>query len=97
MFEKIKPLGDRVLVKKTETKNQTASGIYIPDGAEGKGQMGTVVAVGTGKKDAQGNAIPMEIKLNDIVFFSKYAGTEAGDEHYVIIKEDELLGVIQKS
>jgi chaperonin GroES len=95
MFEKIKPLGDRVLVKRIETKNQTASGIYIPDVAQGKGQMGAVVAVGTGKKDVSGNSIPMEIKLNDVVFFGQYAGIDAGDDH-LIIKEDELLGVIQK-
>lgn len=95
MFEKIKPLGDRVLVKRMEAKTQTASGIYIPDVAQGKGQMGAVVAVGSGKKDATGNAIPMEIKLNDVVFFGQYAGTDAGDDH-LIIKEDELLGVIQK-
>ncbi|HTM06731.1 MAG TPA: co-chaperone GroES [Patescibacteria group bacterium] len=95
MFEKIKPLGDRVLVERIETENQTASGIFIPDVAQKKGQIGKVVAVGAGKKDTTGNTIPMAIKLNDIVFFGQYAGVDAGDDH-LIIKEDELLGIIQK-
>ncbi|RTL06811.1 co-chaperone GroES [Candidatus Dependentiae bacterium] len=96
MFEKIKPLGDRVLVKRIEAKNQTASGIYIPDVAQTKGQMGAVVAVGEGKKDlTSGKTIPVTVQLNDIVFFGQYAGIDAGDDH-LIIKEDELLGVVQK-
>ena len=94
MFEKIKPLGDRVLVKRIKAKNQTESGIYIPEDTQ-KSQMGAVVAVGSGKKDTTGSFIPMEIKLDDIVFFGQYAGIDAGDDH-IIIKEDELLGVMQK-
>jgi chaperonin GroES len=95
MFEKIKPLGDRVLVRRVENKTQTSSGLYIPEVAQGKGQMGAVVAIGAGKKDKDGRAIAMDVKVGDEVFFGQYAGVDAGDD-YLIIKEDELLGVVQK-
>ncbi|EKD48919.1 MAG: hypothetical protein ACD_64C00068G0001 [uncultured bacterium] len=96
MFEKIRPLADRVLVKRNPVEERTASGIIIPDAAKEKAQMGSVIAVGPGRKDATGNTITLSVKEGDIVYFGKYAGTEAGQD-FLIIKEDELLGVIEKN
>ncbi len=93
MFERIKPLGDRVLIKRVPVEEKTAAGIIIPEAAKEKAQIGAVVAVGPGRKDATGNTISLTVKAGDTVYFGKYAGTEAGDD-YLIIKEDELLGVI---
>ena len=93
MFEKIKPLGDRVLVKRIPAEEKTAAGIIIPDAAKEKAQTGAVIAVGPGRKDATGNTITLSVKEGDTVYFGKYAGTEAGQD-FLIIKEDELLGVI---
>ena len=93
MFEKLQPIGDRVLVKRIESEEKTASGIIIPDSAKEKAQTGSVIAVGAGKCDAAGNLITPAVKVGDIVFFGKYAGTEANKE-YVIIKEDEILGIV---
>lgn len=93
MIEKIKPLGDRVLVKRVEQEETTTSGIIIPDSAKEKAQIGAVIAVGAGRRNRDGNLIPMAVKAGDKVYFGKYAGTEAGDE-YLIIKEDEILGLI---
>ena len=95
MFEKIRPLGDRVLVKRVAGQDMTPSGLIIPDAAKEKAQMGAVVAVGNGRKDKDGKAIAIDVQLNDLIFFGKYAGTEAGDE-YLIVREDEILGVVQK-
>ena len=94
MFERIKPLGDRVLVKRNPVEEKTASGIIIPDAAKEKAQTGTVIKVGTGRKDASGSVITLSVKEGDTVYFGKYAGTEAGQD-FLIIKEDELLGVIE--
>lgn len=95
MVEKLKPLGDRVLVKRLESEERTAGGIIIPDAAKEKAQMGKVVAVGAGRKDEQGKRINMDVKPDDVVYFGKYAGTET-DKDYLIIREDEILGVIEK-
>ncbi len=94
MFEKIKPLGDRVLVKRVEREEKTASGLIIPDTAKEKAQIGAVIAVGHGRRDAAGNFLPVAVKIGDTIYFGKYAGTEAGDD-YLIIKEEEILGVIE--
>ncbi len=94
MFERIKPLGDRVLVKRIPVEEKTAAGIIIPDAAKEKAQTGSVMAVGPGRKDASGNTITLSVKAGDTVYFGKYAGTEAGQD-FLIIKEDELLGVIE--
>lgn len=94
MVEKIKPLGDRVLVKRVEQEEKTSSGIIIPDTAKEKAQIGCVVAVGNGRRDQAGKLIPMAVKAGDKVYFGKYAGTEAGDE-YLIVKEEEILGLIE--
>jgi len=94
MFDKIKPLADRVLVKRNPVEEKTASGIIIPDAAKEKAQTGSVIAVGPGRKDAAGNVITLSVKEGDTVYFGKYSGTEAGQD-FLIIKEDELLGVIE--
>lgn len=95
MFEKLRPLGDRVLVKRIEEQETTVGGIIIPDAAKEKAQMGAVLAVGAGKLDMAGNRIPLQIKAGDKIYFGKYSGTEAGKE-YLIIKEDEILGVLEQ-
>lgn len=93
MLEKLRPLGDRVLVKRRESEEKTASGLFIPDAAKEKAQSGTVVAVGTGRRK-DGALIPLDVKVNDLVYFSKYAGLD--DDEYVILREDEIFGVIEK-
>jgi len=96
MFEKFRPLGDRVLVKRLEGEEKTAGGIIIPDAAKEKAQTGKVIAVGTGRKDVNGKTIAMDVNLNDVVYFGKYAGTELADKDHLIIREDEILGVVEK-
>lgn len=95
MMEKIKPLGDRVLVKRVAQEERTTSGLIIPDSAKEKAQIGAVIAVGAGRRDKDGQLIPMAVKAGDRVYFGKYAGTEAGDE-YLIVKEDEILGLLEQ-
>ncbi|MBW2065280.1 MAG: co-chaperone GroES [Deltaproteobacteria bacterium] len=95
---KIRPLNDRVLVVRTSEEEKTAGGIIIPDTAKEKPQEGKVVAVGPGKIDGNGKRIPLEVKKNDRVLFSKYAGTDIkidGVEH-LIMREDDILGIIEK-
>ncbi len=95
MFEKLKPLGDRVLVKRIDEEEKTAGGIIIPDAAKEKAQTGSVLAVGAGRRDAEGQLIPLEVKTGDVIYFGKYSGTEAGNDH-LIIREDEILGIVEK-
>lgn len=95
MFDKIKPLNDRVLVQLGAGEDVTPSGIIIPDAAKEKAQTGKVVAVGKGRILNDGTILPVAVKAGDVIFFGKYSGTEAGDKH-LIIKEDEILGVIEK-
>ncbi len=93
---KIQPLGDRVLVKALEDKEQVKGGIIIPDSAKEKPQEAEVIALGTGKKDDNGKLIPFEVKVGDRVLVSKYGGTEVkiGDDKYSLLREDDILGVI---
>jgi chaperonin GroES len=93
---KIQPLGDRVLVKAVEEKEQIKGGIIIPDSAKEKPQEAEVIALGTGKKDDNGKVIPFEVKVGDKVLVSKYGGTEVkiGDEKFSLLREDDILGVI---
>jgi len=95
MFEKFRPLGDRVLVKRIEEQEKTIGGIIIPDAAKEKAQTGKVLAVGPGKMDNSGKVIPAQVKTGDVIYFGKYAGTDAGHD-YLIIKEDEILGIVEK-
>jgi chaperonin GroES len=94
MFNDIRPLYDRVLVKRVQMDETTPSGLVIPPTAQEKAQTGQVVAVGQGRVAGE-KILPLAVKAGDIVYFGKYAGTEAGDEH-IIIREDEILGVIEK-
>ena len=93
---KVRPLQDRVLVKRVEADEVTRSGIIIPDSAKEKPIRGRVIAAGNGRRTKGGDIRPLEVKPNDIVLFSKYAGTEVkidGEEH-LIMREDDILGVI---
>jgi len=94
MFDKLRPLGDRILVKRMKSEEKTDSGIIIPDAAKEKAQTGITLAVGPGRRDTSGTMIPLEVKVGDVVYFSKYSGNEAGDEH-LIIREDEVLCIVQ--
>ncbi len=93
---KVKPLYDRVLVRRIEEKEQRRGGIIIPDSAKEKPMEGKVVAVGTGRLNKDGSRAPLEVKTGDRVLFGKYAGQEIkiNDKEHVIIKEDEVLGII---
>jgi len=96
MKMKIKPLNDRVIVKRVEEEQKTAGGIIIPDTAKEKPQEGEVVAVGPGKRDDDGKRIALEIKEGDRILFGKYAGTEIkidGEEH-IFMHEDDILGIL---
>jgi chaperonin GroES len=93
---KVKPLGDRVLVKRVEPEEKVKGGIIIPDTAKEKPLEGKVVAVGAGRLDDNGKRVPPEVKTGDRVLIGKYAGTEVkiDDIEHVIVREDEILGVI---
>ncbi len=95
MIETIRPLYDRILVKRVEDENKTPGGIIIPEAAKEKAQTGKVIATGAGRVTQDGKLLPLQVKVGDVVFFGKYAGTEAGEEH-LIIREDEVLGVVQR-
>jgi chaperonin GroES len=93
---KVKPLHDRILVKRVEEKETVKGGIIIPDSAKEKPQEGTVIAVGAGKLDDSGKRIPLEVKAGDKVLFGKYSGNEIkiDDVEHVILREDDILGII---
>ena len=95
---RIKPLGDRVVVKPIEEEEVTKSGIVLPDTAKEKPQKGEVLAVGSGKLLDNGERVPLEVKVGDVVVFAKYGGTEIelDGEEYVILSERDLLAVIEK-
>jgi len=95
MFEKLRPLGDRVLIARLEDREMTIGGIIIPDAAKEKAQTGTVLATGTGRCDAAGKIIPMNVHVGDMVYFGKYAGTEVSKDR-LIVREYEILGVVEK-
>ena len=96
MSTKIRPLHDRVIVKRIEEEKKTKGGIIIPDTAKEKPQEGRVIAVGAGKHE-DGKVIPLDVKAGDKILFGKYAGTEIklnGEEH-LILREDDILGIIE--
>ena len=98
MATKIQPLGQRVLVKRTDSEEKSAGGLYIPDTAKEKPQEAKVVALGTGGKDDDGKAIEFTVKVGDLVLISKYGGTEVkldGEEH-LLVAESDILGIIKK-
>lgn len=93
----IRPLHDRILVKRVEEEERTAGGIIIPDTAKEKPQEGRVIAVGSGKFDEHGKQRPLDVKAGDRVLIGKYSGTEvelSGEEH-LIIREDDVLAIIE--
>lgn len=94
---KIQPLGDRVLVEPLEAEEKTTGGIIIPDTAKEKQQRGKVVAIGKGRVNEDGKLTPLEVKVNDQVLFGRYTGSEIkiGAVDYLIIKEDDILGIIR--
>ena len=94
---KVRPLHDRVVIKRIEEQETVRGGIIIPDSAKEKPQEAEVVAVGTGKRNEAGQIFPLEVKAGDRILFGKYSGTEIkldGDE-YLILREDEILGIIE--
>ena len=94
---KIRPLNDRILVKRLEGEEKTAGGIIIPDSAKEKPAEGEIVAVGPGKLSDAGERVAMDVKAGDRVLFSKYGGTDVklDGEDYLIMREDDILGVIE--
>jgi len=94
---KIRPLHDRILVKRLEEQEVRKGGIIIPDTAKEKPQQGEVIAVGPGKITEDGKRQPMEVKAGNKILFGKYAGTEVrlNDEEYLILREDDVLGIIE--
>ncbi|MEI6226214.1 MAG: co-chaperone GroES [Deltaproteobacteria bacterium] len=95
---KIRPLQDRVIVKRVEEEEKTKGGIIIPDSAKEKPAEGKVIAVGKGKIGEDGKLQPLDVKPGDRILFSKYAGTEVkvDGEETLIMREDDILGVIEK-
>jgi chaperonin GroES len=98
MPTKIRPLHDRVIVKRIEETEKTKGGIIIPDTAKEKPQEGKVVSVGPGRRLEEGKVIPLDVKAGDKILFGKYSGSEIkldGEEH-LILREDDILGVIEE-
>ena len=94
---KIRPLGDRILVKAEEPKEKKIGGIIIPDTVKEKPQEGTVVAAGNGKMGKDGKVIPMDVKVGDKVLYGKYSGTEVKIDNvdYLIMSQDDVLGILE--
>ena len=94
---KLKPLLDRVVIKRVEEENKTAGGIIIPDTAKEKPSQGLVVSVGPGGRDESGHEIPMTLKVGDRVLFGKWSGTEVkvDGEDLIIMKESEVFGILE--
>ena len=94
----IRPLHDRVVVKRIEQQEQKKGSLYIPDTAKEKPQEGEVVAVGKGKRADDGTVHPMDVQVGDRILFGKYSGSDIkmDGEEYLIMREDEILGVLEK-
>ncbi|MDH5174885.1 MAG: co-chaperone GroES [Elusimicrobiota bacterium] len=94
---KVRPLGDRVLVKPLEVEEKKKGGIIIPDTAKEKPQEGKVVAVGKGKITEEGKTLPLDVKVGDKILFGKYSGNEIkiDDEDYLIVREEDILAIIE--
>ncbi|MEK6202109.1 MAG: co-chaperone GroES [Desulfobulbaceae bacterium] len=94
---KIRPLNDRLLVKRLEEITKTAGGIFIPDSAKEKPAEGTVIAVGPGKTNEKGDRVALQVKAGDKVLFSKYGGTDVklDGEDFIIMREDDIMGIIE--
>ena len=94
---KIRPLYDRIVVKRVEQKEQMQGGLYIPDSAKEKPQEGEVVAVGKGKRLENGSLVPLDVAAGDRILFGKYSGSDIklDGEEYMIMREDEVLGILE--
>ena len=94
----IRPLHDRVIVRRVEEKKTTTSGLIIPDSSTEKPSRGEVVATGNGKVSAQGDLIPLDVKVGDTVMFGQYSGSEitVGEEKLLVMSEDEIVAVIEE-
>ena len=95
---KVRPLGDKIIVKRQEAESQTESGIYLPESAKDKPKQDTVIALGSGNLNREtGEYIPFTVKKGDTVIFSSYSGTEVkiDDSDFLIMTEDDILGVIE--
>lgn len=99
MATKIKPLHDRVIVRRIEESDKTAGGLYIPDSAKEKPQEGEVIAAGEGKYKDNGERQTLDVKEGDRVLFGKYSGSEISidGEDYLIMREDEILGILERA
>jgi chaperonin GroES len=95
---KLRPMQDRIIVKRVEEETKTAGGIFIPETAKEKPQQGEVIAVGKGKVTEDGKVLPLDVKVGDKVLFGKYAGTEIKleGEEFLIMREDDILGVVEQ-
>jgi len=93
MVVKLHPMGDRLVVKPTQSEEKTKSGIYIPDTAKEKPQEGKVIAVGPGKMSDEGKRIPMDVEVGDIIIYAKYGGSEIklDEEELIIVRESDIL------
>ena len=96
---KFRPLHDRVVIRRLNAEEKTAGGIIIPDNAQEKPMEGEVIAVGTGARNEQGQIVALDVKAGDRILFGKWSGTEVriDNEDYLIMKESDLLGVIESS
>jgi chaperonin GroES len=94
---KIRPLYDRLVVKRIEQQEQMQGGLYIPDSAKEKPQEGEVVAVGKGKRLEDGKVIPLDVAVGDRILFGKYSGSDIklDNDEYLIMREDEVLGILE--
>ena len=94
---KLKPLQDRVVVKQEEAETKTKSGILLPDSAKEKPTRGKVISVGPGKLDDKGHTMKLDVKVNDIIIYGKWSGTdiEVDGQKFVILKESEIFGIIE--
>ena len=93
----LRPLHDRVIVKRLENETKTASGIYIPDNAAEKPDQGQILAVGPGKRDENGKQITLDVKVGDRVLFGKYAGqtVKVDGEELLVMREEDIMGVVE--
>ncbi|MDP2918668.1 MAG: co-chaperone GroES [Dehalococcoidia bacterium] len=93
MAVKLQPMGDRLVVKPTQSEEKTKSGIYLPDTAKEKPQEGKVIAVGPGRVTDEGKRIPMDVEVGDIIIYGKYSGSEikVDDEELIIMRESDIL------
>ena len=98
MSVSIKPLEDRIVIQQIEAEETTASGLVLPGSAQEKPQEGTVLAVGPGRIDDNGNRVPLDVKVGDAVIYSRYGGTEVkyGEDSYIILSARDVLAIVER-